>query len=140
MPRPWGLSLSSFSRLVWPFVSRRSALGGYARLRHWLKERRLAKKLHLARMRLQLRLRLSYLTLLGAVLSLLSRFCYDEGSQRSKHGSAKGKEAQNRGLGVFRSMGEHALSRENRLLRLTRRTLRVVSHVIARHADRRQGF
>jgi hypothetical protein len=59
MPRPWGLSLSSFSRLVRPFVSRRSALGGYARLMRWLKERRLARKLHLARMRPQLRLRLS---------------------------------------------------------------------------------
>jgi hypothetical protein len=59
MLRPGGLSLSSFSRLVWPFVSRRSALGGYARLMHWHKERRLARKLHLARMRQQLRLRLS---------------------------------------------------------------------------------
>ena len=29
--------------------------GGYARLRHWLKERRLARKLHLACMKQQLR-------------------------------------------------------------------------------------
>ena len=61
MPRPWGLSLSSFSRLVRPFVSRRSAPGGYARLRLSSEERRLAaehsKQLSAAP------LRLSYLAL-----------------------------------------------------------------------------
>jgi hypothetical protein len=78
MPRPWGLSLSSFSRLVWPFVSRRSALGGYARLRLSFEERRLAaersKQLSAAP------LRLSYLALwlkcgvFGIVANILAKF------------------------------------------------------------------
>jgi hypothetical protein len=78
MPRPWGLSLSSFSRLVRPFVSRRSALGGYARLRLSLEERRLAaersKQLSAAP------LRLSYLALwlkcdvFGIVANILAKF------------------------------------------------------------------